>query len=167
MKLTFAPFCIKRLAMASRPMERAIMSAVPRDEEQASTFAPLLRRIWAIESWPWEMASWRMFRWRTAATWYSVLMGAPFSARRDIMESDLSFRAARRGRALWERWSILRLTFLLRRKWTASSLLAVTALQRTFFSTFFSLRTASTLAPLSTKASIKGIEGKRAALQRA
>ena len=77
------------------------MSAVPRDEEQASTLAPLSRRIWAIDSRPCEMASWRMFRWRVEETWYSVSMGAPFRARRDIMESD--FRAARRGRALWER----------------------------------------------------------------
>ena len=49
------------------------------------------------------------------------------------------------------------------RKLTSSSLLGDTA----FHSTFFSLRTASTLAPLSSKASIKGVEGKRAALQRA
>ena len=77
------------------------------------------------------------------------------------MESDL--RAARRGRALWERWSMSRLTFLLSRKRTASALLADTAFQRTFFS----LWTASTLAPLSTKASIKDIKGERAALQRA
>ena len=147
--------------MGSRPMERAIMSAVPRDEEQASTLAPLSRRIWVMDSRPWETASWRMFRRRLAEIWYSVLRGAPFRARRDIMESDL--RAARRGRAVWERWSMLRLTFLLRRKWTAFSFWADTAFQ----STFFSLRTASTLAPFSSKASIKGIEGKRTALQRA
>ena len=161
MELTFAPFWIRSLAIPSRPIERAIISAVPRDEEQASTLAPFSRRIWAIESRPWEMASWRTFRRRADATWYSVSMGAPFWARSDIIESDL--RAARRGRALWERWSNLRLTFLLRRKQTASSLLADTAFQ----STFFSLWTASTLAPLSSKASIKGIKGKRAALQRA
>ena len=147
--------------MDSRPMERAIMSAVPWDEEQASTLAPLSRRIWVIDSRPWETASWRMFRRIVAETWYSALMGALFRARRYMMESDL--RAARMGRALWERWSNLRLTLLLRRKRTAPSLLADTALQ----STFFLSRIASTLAPLFNRASIKGIEGKRAALQRA
>ena len=147
--------------MDSRPMERAIMSAVPWDEEQASTLAPLSRRIRMMDSRPKEMASWRMFGRKVEETWYSASRGAPFRARRDIMESDL--RAARRGRALCERLSILRLTSLLRRKRTASSSLADTAFQ----STFFLSRIASTLAPLVSKASIKGIEGKRAALQRA
>ena len=147
--------------MDSRPMERAIMSAVPWDEEQASTLAPFSRRIWVMDSRPWETASWRMFRRMVEETWYSAFKGAPFRARRDIMELDL--RAARRGRALSERWSMLRLTFLLRRKRTASSLLADTAFQ----STVFLSRIASTLAPLVSNAPIKGVEGKRAALQRA
>ena len=161
--LTFAPFWMRSLAMESQPRERAIMSAEPLVEEWILTFAPLSRRIRARDSRPWETASWRMVRRMVEVTLYSVSSGVPVRARSDIMESDLSLRAARRGRVVGERWSDLRVTFWLRRKRTPSSLLADIA----FKSTLFLSRTASTLAPLSSKASIKGVEGKRALLHRA
>lgn len=156
-KFTFAPRWINCLARASRPMDRAIMRAVPWVEEHVSIFAPAERRMEVVDERPRVMASWRMVRRMVLVIWFSASRGLLGWCARRVMMASVDRRAARRGVGEM-------LAPLERRSRTASVLLVVTALKRTGG---FLSRTAFTLAPRVRRASIRGVEGKRAELQRA